>query len=289
MLDRASGILLHPTSLPALGGIGDLGPAAHNFVEFLAAARQRLWQLLPLSPVGYGNSPYSSTSAFAGNPLLISLQRLADRGWIDPGRLSGLSVAGDKVDYPRVQAVKLPLLIDAASTFLREASGADRARFEPVLPRPSLVARRLRCLRRFAPALSLPKLESLARQVCPQRHCCPGPSARGSSDSARHRAGYPVCLLRTMACLASPLRPPPRSGSRRRCHFRELRQRRRLDPSRSFRLNDSLEPEVVAGVPPDVFSATGQRWGNPLYRWEILQARGFDWWVQRMRQHAGHL
>ena len=85
--ERASGILLHPTSLPSRGGIGDLGPAAYDFVEFLAAARQGLWQVLPLGPPGKGNSPYSATSAFAGNPLLVSLERLADRGWIEPERL----------------------------------------------------------------------------------------------------------------------------------------------------------------------------------------------------------
>ena len=78
--ERASGILLHPTSLPSRGGIGDLGPAAYEFLDFLAAGKQRLWQVLPLGPLGYGNSPYSATSAFAGNPLLISLERLAERG-----------------------------------------------------------------------------------------------------------------------------------------------------------------------------------------------------------------
>ena len=84
---RAAGILLHPTSLPSRGGIGDFGPAAYQFVDFLASARQGLWQVLPLGPLGYGNSPYSSTSAFAGNPLLISLERLADHGWIDGAQL----------------------------------------------------------------------------------------------------------------------------------------------------------------------------------------------------------
>jgi 4-alpha-glucanotransferase len=83
---RASGILLHPTSLPSRGGIGDFGPSAYAFADFLASARQGLWQVLPLGPLGFGNSPYSSTSAFAGNPLLISLERLADRGWIDRAR-----------------------------------------------------------------------------------------------------------------------------------------------------------------------------------------------------------
>src|SRR5271168_4862604 len=84
---RVAGILLHPTSLPSRGGIGDFGPAAYQFVDFLASARQGLWQVLPLGPLGYGNSPYSSTSAFAGNPLLISLERLAEHGWVDPERL----------------------------------------------------------------------------------------------------------------------------------------------------------------------------------------------------------
>src|SRR5258708_28740864 len=86
-LPRAAGILLHPTSLPSRGGVGDFGQAAYQFVDFLASARQGLWQVLPLGPIGYGNSPYSSTSAFAGNPLLISLERLAEHGWIDRAML----------------------------------------------------------------------------------------------------------------------------------------------------------------------------------------------------------
>src|SRR6202008_2718540 len=87
---RATGILLHPTSLPARGGVGDFGPAAYEFVDFLAAGKQGLWQVLPLGPLGFGNSPYSSTSAFAGNPLLISLERLSDYGWIDRSRVDSL-------------------------------------------------------------------------------------------------------------------------------------------------------------------------------------------------------
>ena len=97
--ERASGLLLHPTSLPSRGGIGDLGPAAYEFLDFLAAAKQRLWQVLPLGPLGYGNSPYSATSAFAGNPLLISLERLAERGWLAPERLAALPQMVGAVDY----------------------------------------------------------------------------------------------------------------------------------------------------------------------------------------------
>src|SRR5450755_3199475 len=90
---RAAGILLHPTSLPSRDGIGDFGPAAYQFVDSLTSARQGLWQVLPLGPLGYGNSPYSSTSAFAGNPLLISLERLADHGWIKADKRSGIASA----------------------------------------------------------------------------------------------------------------------------------------------------------------------------------------------------
>src|SRR5579863_1329164 len=107
---RAAGILLHPSSLPSRGGIGDFGPAAYQFVDFLASARQGIWQVLPLGPLGYGNSPYSSTSAFAGNPLLISLERLAEHGWIAHEKIDSLSSDSDGVEYEGVFARKMPLL-----------------------------------------------------------------------------------------------------------------------------------------------------------------------------------
>src|ERR1700735_4574593 len=100
---RLTGILLHPTSLPSRGGIGDFGPAAYEFLDFLASARQGLWQVLPLGPPANGNSPYSSTSAFAGNPLLINLERLAERGWIDPAAIAKLPVAVNPIDYEEVR------------------------------------------------------------------------------------------------------------------------------------------------------------------------------------------
>src|SRR6202043_4283522 len=96
---RTAGILLHPTSLPSRGGIGDFGPAAYRFADSLAAARQGVWQVLPLGPLGYGNPPYSSISAFAGNPLLISLERLADRGWIDRNKVDAMPTPEGAVDY----------------------------------------------------------------------------------------------------------------------------------------------------------------------------------------------
>src|SRR5215831_14014645 len=126
---RAAGILLHPTSLPSRGGIGDFGPAAYRFVDFLASARQGIWQVLPLGPLGYGNSPYSSTSAFAGNPLLISLERLAEHGWLDPQCLKDLPDPVGPVKYDAVFARKMPLLAEASRNFAKTATGTARSRF----------------------------------------------------------------------------------------------------------------------------------------------------------------
>src|SRR5437588_8782077 len=99
---RLTGILLHPVSLPSRGGIGDLGPAAYDFLDFLAEARQGLWQVLPLNPPANGNSPYSSTSAFAGNPLLISLERLTEKGWLEGSALSEPCNTVGPIDYEQV-------------------------------------------------------------------------------------------------------------------------------------------------------------------------------------------
>src|SRR5580693_6532669 len=123
LFPRLSGILLHPSSLPSRGGIGDFGPAAYQFVDFLSSAKQGFWQVLPLGPLGYGNSPYSSTSAFAGNPLLISLERLAERGWIGADQIADAAEDPEAVDYDRVFARKIPLLFEAGRKFVKKTYG----------------------------------------------------------------------------------------------------------------------------------------------------------------------
>src|ERR1700712_4512607 len=127
--ERLSGILLHVTSLPSYGGIGDFGPAAYAFVDFLASAKQRLWQGLPLSPTGDGSSPYSALSAFAGNPLLISLELLVREGWIAGERIAGLPGHDGPADFAAAHQLKLPLIEEAAANFLDRAADDKRARF----------------------------------------------------------------------------------------------------------------------------------------------------------------
>src|SRR6202789_4659788 len=120
---RSSGVLLHISSLPSYGGIGDLGPAAHEFLGFLVRARQHIWQVLPLCPTGYGNSPYAGSSAFAGNPALISLEALRDWGWIADDRIAGLPGGSGAVNFEEVEARKFPLLYEAAGYFLENTQG----------------------------------------------------------------------------------------------------------------------------------------------------------------------
>src|SRR5713226_2427246 len=128
--ERLSGGLLHVTSLPSYGGVGDFCPAAYSFVDFLASAKQRMWQVLPLSPTGYGSSPYSALSAFAGNPILISLEKLAQEGWIAWEKLNDLPGAEGPADFAGVQEKKIPLIEEAAGNFLANASDQARAKFQ---------------------------------------------------------------------------------------------------------------------------------------------------------------
>ncbi len=280
---RAAGILLHPTSLPSRGGIGDFGPAAYRFADFLASARQGVWQVLPVGPLGYGNSPYSSTSAFAGNPLLISLERLADHGWIDRSRLDQLSAASGPVQYDQVFAQKMPLLFEAARNFLRTASEDASRRFESFRNDNSgwlddfVLFDALRARYKLETWNRWPH-DIAARESAALQH-----ARNDLADDIRIRSALQFAFYEQWRAL------------RKYCAERAIRivgdvaifvnhdsadvwTHREL-----FRLTDKLEPEVVAGVPPDFFSKTGQRWGNPLYRWDVMKQQGYQWWIQRMR------
>ena len=283
LFPRASGILLHPTSLPSRGGIGDFGPAAYTFADFLASARQSLWQVLPLGPLGFGNSPYSSTSAFAGNPLLISLERLADRGWIDRSAIDALASSVAPVDYEHIFSQKMPLLFQAGHAFLRTASPAARSRFEHFCQENRwwlddfVLFDGLRA--RF-------HLESWNRWPRELAHRDPGAINKAAAEMADDLEVRRVVqfffyeqwqALRTY-CAQRSIRTIGDIAIFVNFDSADVWMNPHL-----FRLTPDLEPEVVAGVPPDFFSRTGQRWGNPLYRWDVMQAQGYSWWIDRMR------
>lgn len=280
---RASGILLHPSSLPSRGGIGDFGPAAYDFLDFLCASRQSLWQILPLGPLGYGNSPYSSISAFAGNPLLVSLEKLVESGWIDRGRLSILPEAVGPVDYDHVRSTKFPVLREAARTFLANASGSSRAPYERFCQENAWwledYALFVNLRDRYSDRLWNRWPDGLANR---------NPQALAG---AREEFADEIAVAKAIQfAFWEQWRDLHREAVRRGIRiigdvaiFISFDSADVWTHPNIFRLGENLDPEAVAGVPPDAFSATGQRWGNPLYRWDVLREQGYEWWTQRMK------
>ena len=286
---RSSGVLLHVSSLPSYGGIGDLGPAAYQFVDFLAEAKQHIWQVLPLCPTGYCNSPYAGSSAFAGNPYLISLEFLCDWGWIAGERIAGLAGRSGNVDFDQVEQRKLPLLYEAAANFLdrgpHDAKLAEQwERFEQFcqteagwLDDYALYA----VLRR--------ELNTGAWTVWPEPLCRRQPQALADATQKYSRALAQERVLQfAFSQQWSNLRKAAASHAIRILGdvaiFVNMDSADVWVHPDLFELDEDLQPTRIAGVPPDYFSPTGQRWGNPLYRWDVLAERGFGWWIDRIRR-----
>jgi 4-alpha-glucanotransferase len=282
--DRMCGVLLHVTSLPSYGGVGDFGPAAYGFVDFLAAAKQRLWQVLPLGPTGYGSSPYSALSAFAGNPLLISLDRLADDGWIARDRLQGLPGDDGPADFAAATAQKLPLIEEAAANFLDHAGDDAHARFQKYcqdnmswLPDYAM----FNVLRRkfgYVSWIDWPTEYALRKHDALTAALTEHGRALAIEQAVQFFFDEQWCALRTY-CKARDIRILGDVAIFVNYDSADVWTHPEL-----FELNDDRRMLRVSGVPPDYFSADGQRWGNPLYKWGELKQRGFDWWVARVRR-----
>ena len=282
---RECGILLHLTSLPSSFGIGDLGPWACRFADFLAAGRQKYWQMLPLNPTDsiHNDSPYSSISAFACNPLLISPDLLVQDRLLRPSDLENIpDFPAGRVDFPAVHALKRKLLEKAHERFLTE--GNRREFF-------SFCEEESSWLDDF----------SLFRTL---KH-----SRKGeiwSDWPAPLRDRHPEAIQEARSEFAGAVE---REKFYQYLFFNQWRALRRFANERGiqiigdmpiyidydsadvwvhpdlFKLNDRKKPEVVAGVPPDYFSKTGQRWGNPIYRWEEMKESGYAWWLKRMERN----
>ena len=286
---RSSGVLLHVSSLPSYGGIGDLGPAAHEFVAFLAAAKQHIWQVLPLCPTGYGNSPYAGSSAFAGNPYLISLEYLCDWGWIDVERIAGLAGRGGNVDFEQVEQRKQPLLHEAAGNFLDRAQhdkrlAAQWAEFEKFC---SAEAGWLVDYAYYAVLRGEFNTGAWTAWPQPVRERQPEALAQIAQKHGRALAEEQV-LQFAFAKQWNALRAAAAKSAIRTLGdvaiFVNMDSADVWVHPELFELDEELKPIRIAGVPPDYFSPTGQRWGNPLYRWDVLEASGFDWWIDRVRR-----
>ena len=286
---RSSGVLLHISSLPSYGGIGDLGPAAHDFLAFLAEAKQHVWQVLPLCPTGYGNSPYAGSSAFAGNPYLISLEYLSDWGWIDGERIGGLAGRSGYVNFDEVEQRKLPLLYEAAGNFI------DRGPTDPDLAAQWAQFEEF-CRTEAGWLTDYALYAELRRQFNtgawtawpePIRRRQPKALVKVAAKQGRSLAQEQVLQFAFSQQWDQLRRAAAKSGIR---ILGDLAIFVNMDSSdvwvhpHLFELDEELKPVRIAGVPPDYFSPTGQRWGNPLYRWDVLAESGFDWWISRIRR-----
>lgn len=281
--ERASGILLHPTSLPGEYAIGDLGPQAYAFVDFLVKAKQTYWQILPLTPTGWGDSPYSSFSAFAGNTLLVSPQKLLDAGLLSEVPAVAGGSGSTNVDYGAAYELKTRILRDAFEN-LHNASDELRARFD------SFVDTNASWLEDYA----------LYRAIKASRDQKPWfeweDRLKLRDESALHEASEE--LRESVSAEKfyqfvffdqwSELRGYANSNGVKIVGdapiFVALDSADVWRHREQFKLNPDGSPKVISGVPPDFFSNTGQLWGNPIYDWDAMREDGFAWWVARIRQ-----
>jgi 4-alpha-glucanotransferase len=283
-MDRSSGVLLHPTSFPGKYGIGEFNEYAYAFVDFLSATGQKLWQVLPLGPTGYGDSPYQCFSAFAGNPLLISLDALVKENALAPDDLQDVPAFPEGcVDFGPVIEYKNRVLRKSFGYFSQYATAKQVSDFQVYCERNA------DWLDDYALFMALKDAHS--GQVWDT----------WEHDIARHE---PWAVAQWRAELSSEM------DIYRYMQFQFFKQWNALKAyanARGIRIlgdipifvahdsadawahrelfffNEDLSPTFIAGVPPDYFSPTGQRWGNPLYRWDVMKQQGFAWWIERCR------
>lgn len=288
---RVSGILLHPTSLPGPFGIGDLGPEAYRFVDLLEEAGQGLWQVLPLGPTGYGDSPYQCFSAFAGNPLLISPERLAEDGLLTPADWAALPpFPDDLVDYGKVIPAKMALLELSVDRLLDAVRAAEAGPLAPLVREYRLFTDQtgwwlddyalFRAIKEQQGGVAwtawdpyLRDRQATALHFFRENH---------SRLIDRHR-GLQFLFHRQWLALARYAREKwirivgdvpifVAHDSADVWAHREL-----------YHLDEEGNPSWMAGVPPDYFSEDGQLWGNPVYRWDRMKEEGYRWWLARLR------
>lgn len=285
MKKRGSGILLHITSLPSPFGIGDMGPWAYKFADFLMETKQSFWQMLPLNPTElyHGNSPYHSTSAFACNPLFISLELLVKEGLIAETDLkSEPEFPKDRVDYPSVVTYKVKLFEGAYERFKGKKEAHEYEQF---------CMEHAHWLDDFALFMALrSRFQGKVWSEWPQEIRDREP---GSLESAKMELYERLDRTRFLQYIFFK----QWISLKKYCNERGVQILGDIPiyvnydsadlwtHPELFKLDHDKRPYAVAGVPPDYFSETGQLWGNPIYRWDVLKERGYDWWIQRMKQN----
>lgn len=286
MFQRSAGVLLHPTSLPSRFGIGDLGDAAYQFVDFLAAAKQTLWQVLPLGPTGYGDSPYQCFSAFAGNPMLVTPQRLVRDGYLPAEAISNVPpFPNSHVDFGWVIPYKTDLLRQAFAHYRNHGTAEQRKAFS------HFEAEHAWWLTDYSLFMAL------------KNHFAEQSGGTWNTWPEDIRFRQPQAMAHWQKELAAEIEL---QKFMQFLFFNQWLDLKKYANDRNiqiigdipifaafdsadvwanqalFHLDETGAPTVIAGVPPDYFSETGQRWGNPLYRWDKMAANNYSWWLSRV-------
>jgi len=281
---RSAGVLLHLTSLPGPYGVGDFGPSAYQFVDWLVSAGQRIWQWLPINPIGPGNSPYQSVSAFAGSPLMVALEPLISVGWLGPPSLPSGGFDANQVDFAQVVPWRLAQLRSAANGFFSRADALEHAEFEAWCEAQAswlddyCLFMALEAAHdgaawwhwhasvrdRNPPALAAARLQYVNEVRFWQfvQWCFDRQAMALKTYANRRGVGLmgdlPIFIAHHSAdCWARP----------------DL-----------YYLDEHFQPTVVAGCPPDAMAPSGQRWGNPLYRWDKMAEENYTWWTARLQR-----
>lgn len=280
---RSTGILLHPTSLPGSFGIGDFGDEARAFVDFLANAGQHLWQVLPLGPTGYGNSPYQSLSAFAGNTLLIDPRQLIADGLLASEDVAHPAFPEDHVEFELVRQSKDGLLGKAYQNFQNESSSNLRGEFEEFCEASAWWLDDYALFRALKDAQGGGEWTVWERDLSERQPAALESAGVELREQIAAQKFFQFLFFRQWKAL------------RDYCHARDVKIIGDLPifvahdsadvwtHREYFKLDNTGKPTQVAGVPPDYFSETGQLWGNPVYDWERVRAAGFKWWIDRVR------
>lgn len=291
-LPRSSGILLHPTSLPETAGIGTIGKQAYRFIDWLIEAGQSLWQILPLGPTGYGDSPYAAFSTFAGNPLLIDLDKLCELGYVTQDDIKPPPYIKNEgpVDYGSVVWWKLPVLKKAALNYLNGNNGAEFREFS---------ASHASWLDNYALFMSIKEFydkkaqdESLfgklwnnywPKELATYEKRAIDEWKKNNEEGIEIQKVIQFFFFNQWHALKRYANDKGISIIGDIPIFVAADSADVWANQHLFQLNPDGTPKFVAGVPPDYFSATGQLWGNPLYDWDAMKAHGYAWWNARIR------
>ena len=289
MFERSSGILLHPTSLPGKYGIGTLGKEAFAFVDFLKKSNQKLWQIFPLGPTGYGDSPYQSFSTFAGNPYLIDFDLLVEENLLSQSDLEGISFGEnpENVDYGAIYNQKYPLLRKAYENYKNTKENKEREELKYLFE--EFKAHNQSWLNDFAMYISLKNhFNGLPWNEWPEDIKSRQPEAMEKYyETVKEEVEYQKFIQFLFFKQWNAVKKYANENGVK--IIGDIPIFVAADSSDAwanpeiFLFDEERKPVKVAGVPPDYFSATGQLWGNPLYNWDKLKELNYKWWVDRVR------